>query len=533
MKHLSLLIQGAATSLVLLFTPTAFAAFSDVTANGEGYSSSILNLEQAGIVTGFPDGTFRPAQNITRAEFTKILLLSKFSDDEVLACQDESFPDVANDAWYYPYLCFAKVKAIVSGYSSGNFQPNESISYAEAAKITVNVLIATTYQGSGDDWWTPFTTILEQKDAKPETVAAATNVISRGEMAFMVSQIIGGAPTAAVAPLPLLSFTAEDIDNAVFEAGDEAELKFLTKEQQAELNDAAVVKQDSLLRAKQNITVTWSDTDIASKIPALPSSAPVYLLARPTGSSTFSLVKDLAASLGLKGSVVRMDNSHYAVANISTGDYYLFYDLYHLTFTAEGLSIPLIGTGVEGVQSTLTKAGLLGFTNQGSEETDQTTGESWYRFIPKLALSVVTLDPMSDDSIFTPGKNGAIDVQVKDGKIIKITNFFPNVIKQDDINLASSEDIAADILTGIFKLGDASLQYPGALSLENKRKFFEVTNQENIAISNAKLSKLDCGYLIETDESVQAVLVPVCIASGQGEVEGFSVIFRGVVSIVK
>lgn len=189
MKSTNNICLGVFACCLLAFMPTINAAFDDVKFSSE-YGASILHLQEIGAVTGFADGSFRPTQNITRAEFSKILLLSKFSDEEILTCTDESFPDVAKDAWYFPYVCFAKTNEIVSGYDSGDFQPNAPISYAEAAKITVNVLIAATDQGSGDDWWTPFTTMLQKKNADPETVTMVTKPITRGEMALMISRVL-------------------------------------------------------------------------------------------------------------------------------------------------------------------------------------------------------------------------------------------------------------------------------------------------------------------------------------------------------
>lgn len=182
------LALGVLLGSVAVLTP-AFAAFDDVDSN-DPYGPAILHLQQEGIVQGFADGTYRSQTNITRAEYTKILLYAKFGEELVTQCDAESFPDVEQSAWYYNVICYAKDESIVAGYGDGTFRPNDSISYAEAAKILVNVMIAPTEESDADEWWTPYTDLLEAHGALPPTVGVATNPLSRGEMAFMTSTVM-------------------------------------------------------------------------------------------------------------------------------------------------------------------------------------------------------------------------------------------------------------------------------------------------------------------------------------------------------
>jgi len=48
------------------------------------------------------------------------------------------FPDVPKDAWFAKYICVAKINNIVAGYPDGNFKPANDINFAEASKIIVN-----------------------------------------------------------------------------------------------------------------------------------------------------------------------------------------------------------------------------------------------------------------------------------------------------------------------------------------------------------------------------------------------------------
>ena len=54
-------------------TPSTGTKFSDVAANSQ-YATAVTTLNQMGVINGYPDGTFGPDQNVTRAEFTAMLM---------------------------------------------------------------------------------------------------------------------------------------------------------------------------------------------------------------------------------------------------------------------------------------------------------------------------------------------------------------------------------------------------------------------------------------------------------------------------
>lgn len=171
-----------------LFSGISLASFSDVSPHYL-YADEIQNLEDQGKIKGFSDGTFRPSQGITRAEFTKILLLSRYSPSEISECHQSLFKDVSEDAWYGNYICFAKEKGIVRGYEGGVFRPEQNIIFSEAAKIIVTTFFDEEAEGSGDDWWKPFVQKLEQENALPPTVGSPHDDLRRGEMAFLISTL--------------------------------------------------------------------------------------------------------------------------------------------------------------------------------------------------------------------------------------------------------------------------------------------------------------------------------------------------------
>ena len=86
-----------------------FAQFSD--SEGSPYASAINELTTRNIVKGYPDGTFKPQQAITRAELLKIILLA--ANVELSAGQESCFSDVPKEERYADLVCSAKAMGIV------------------------------------------------------------------------------------------------------------------------------------------------------------------------------------------------------------------------------------------------------------------------------------------------------------------------------------------------------------------------------------------------------------------------------------
>ena len=106
------------------------------------YYQQILDLYKARIITGYSDGSFKPNQKLTRAEFVKIALgvTNCFDCTEPTQPQKEKyilspFPDVSLPAWFFYCISIAKELGMVTGYGDGFFRPDQFISRAEAAAV--------------------------------------------------------------------------------------------------------------------------------------------------------------------------------------------------------------------------------------------------------------------------------------------------------------------------------------------------------------------------------------------------------------
>ena len=95
----------------------------------------ISTMANAGIITGYPDGSFRPGQAITRAEFAAIA--ARF--DKLDERESGLFTDISGH-WAEKYILSAGNKGWIKGYTDGTFRPNQYITRAEAMSFINSVL---------------------------------------------------------------------------------------------------------------------------------------------------------------------------------------------------------------------------------------------------------------------------------------------------------------------------------------------------------------------------------------------------------
>ena len=109
-------------------------SFIDVP-DGAWYATAMRVLASLDIITGYPDGTARPDAQIIRAEF--VTMVSRF---EGLTTGGPNFPDVPSNYWAYKYINSSAAKGWITGYLDGTFRPANNITRSEATKL-VNALL--------------------------------------------------------------------------------------------------------------------------------------------------------------------------------------------------------------------------------------------------------------------------------------------------------------------------------------------------------------------------------------------------------
>jgi|GEM_PF-2467934 len=141
---------------------------------------------------------YEPNRPVNRAEFTKLVLLASGVADPPPACAISPFPDVSKNEWYAPYICAAKERGIISGFPDGTFKPTIAINFANAAKILVKTFgVATNpadaqFDAMQNIWYRPYTQALLRNGATAESITAFASPVTRGEMAEMLFRLKTG-----------------------------------------------------------------------------------------------------------------------------------------------------------------------------------------------------------------------------------------------------------------------------------------------------------------------------------------------------
>jgi len=109
--------------------------FSDVSGN-DWFAQAVSTLSELRLIIGYEDGTFRPNNPITRAEFATIA--SRFAQPR--SAPDVVFNDVPADHWAIVFIQSAFEYGWVTGDGAGNFRPEDNITRAEVVTL-VNTML--------------------------------------------------------------------------------------------------------------------------------------------------------------------------------------------------------------------------------------------------------------------------------------------------------------------------------------------------------------------------------------------------------
>ncbi|MCD8378144.1 MAG: S-layer homology domain-containing protein [Candidatus Gastranaerophilales bacterium] len=117
----------------------AFAFFSDMTTEHWAYKQ-IKDLSEQSIVIGYPDGTFKPDENVTRAEFAS-MAIKALGQEHANVIQPIQFSDIDETYWAHDAIEKAVYFDLISNdKDSDTFRPEDPVSRAEAINIAVNSL---------------------------------------------------------------------------------------------------------------------------------------------------------------------------------------------------------------------------------------------------------------------------------------------------------------------------------------------------------------------------------------------------------
>ena len=134
MKKKRIATAAAAITLSMAMGATVFAMPNDI--GGHWAQSTITQWTSKGYISGYPDGTFKPDNSITRAEF--VVLVNKAMGYTKKG--NAYFKDLSSSHWAYNEIMKGVSAGYISGDASGTFRPDDPVSRQEAAVMISKIL---------------------------------------------------------------------------------------------------------------------------------------------------------------------------------------------------------------------------------------------------------------------------------------------------------------------------------------------------------------------------------------------------------
>ena len=162
-------------------------------------------------VQGYPDGTVKPAGNITRAETAAILFrLMDEGSRKTYYSTTSGFRDVASGSWYNTYVATLNNAGVITDSSNGYFRPNEAITRAELAamlaKFSETTGAANYFNDVSAKYWAANAIAICAKlgwiNGYPDGTFRPDKNVTRAELMAMINRATGRAPKSADAFLP-------------------------------------------------------------------------------------------------------------------------------------------------------------------------------------------------------------------------------------------------------------------------------------------------------------------------------------------
>ncbi len=192
------LLMAIVIFLLPPLTAESEAWYGDVPDNSV-YRDAIWYMTTAGFAGGYPDNTFHPDNPINRAEALKMILTS--SKTSIEDGSGLILSDVSEDDWYLSYLNTALTLGIISGYPDGTFRPTDAVNRAEALKMLIEASGIELTGEAETDWYQKYLDYAIEKslivpDSSGDYIPA--NPLTRGEFSEIIFRLYNNAYTGEV-----------------------------------------------------------------------------------------------------------------------------------------------------------------------------------------------------------------------------------------------------------------------------------------------------------------------------------------------
>ncbi len=156
-RFLSLLVCVVLVCFSLNCSASASVGFTDYYSIGDKYAEAVDYMTQIGVLAGYDDGAFHPADTLTREQAAKIITYILLGADKANALRSGGsvFTDVAQDRWSAPCISWCAEREIIAGYGDGRYGPTDMLTGIQFSKMLLCALDLGregSYIGLGDTW---------------------------------------------------------------------------------------------------------------------------------------------------------------------------------------------------------------------------------------------------------------------------------------------------------------------------------------------------------------------------------------------
>ena len=251
------IIPAALALSMAITTVPAFAAV-EIPGHiaGTGYEAAVSRVLEEGIVSGYKDGTFRPENSVTRAEVCAMIIKAG-GQSAVADGAADTFSDLSGSAWAADFINAASDAGIVSGYKDGTFRPKNNITYNELSSMLVKAAGVSSKDITGG-WPAGYIDKATELGAFEntvtyETAADGAKLATRGDVAIaifnMKDEIAQAAEAGYVKEVPVENGVTENKDKIGYEVANATE-EFTGEAMKLSLEDAVKKMQTESVSAE-------------------------------------------------------------------------------------------------------------------------------------------------------------------------------------------------------------------------------------------------------------------------------------------
>ena len=195
-KNLKKVISAVIALALSLSSVAAFAAdasFSDVPADAN-YYQAVTTLANLGIIAGYEDGTFKPDDNITRAEVTTMVVAAMNMTEQAKSMEGTTqFSDMQSDAtkWASGYVNVGVAQKFIAGFPEDNtFRPSENVTYAQIITMLVGALNYGEYATYLGGYPNGYLSIAQTSGITKNVSGNAEDTVTRAQVAMLINNFL-------------------------------------------------------------------------------------------------------------------------------------------------------------------------------------------------------------------------------------------------------------------------------------------------------------------------------------------------------